>query len=88
MQLHTALRLALNPAHPDVISVVGGGGKSSTVFRIALDLAKSGRRAIITHTARIAAFQTAWSPTTVESLTILYRGRTLPARSTCTTSAC
>lgn len=68
MQLHTALRLALDPAHPDVISVVGGGGKSSTVFRIALDLAKSGRRAIITHTARIAAFQTAWSPTTVEIL--------------------
>ena len=68
MQLHTALRLALDPAHPDVISVVGGGGKSSAVFRIALDLAKSGRRAVITHTARIAAFQTAWSPATVEVL--------------------
>lgn len=68
MKLHTAMRLALNPAHPDVISVVGGGGKSSAVFRIALDLAKSGRRAVITHTARIAAFQTAWSPATVEVL--------------------
>lgn len=62
MQLHTALRLNLDPARPDVVSVVGGGGKSSAVFRIALDLAKEGQRAIITHTARIAAFQTAWSP--------------------------
>lgn len=68
MQLHTALRLALDPARPDVISVVGGGGKSSAVFRLALDLAQSGQRAIITHTARIAAFQTAWSPAVVEVL--------------------
>lgn len=68
MQLHSALRLGLDPARPDVVSVVGGGGKSSTVFRIALDLAKSGRRAVITHTARIAAFQRAWSPATVEVL--------------------
>ena len=66
MQLHTALRLSLDPARPDVVSVVGGGGKSSAVFRIALDLAQAGQRAIITHTARIAAFQTAWSPATVE----------------------
>jgi molybdenum cofactor cytidylyltransferase len=66
MELHTALRLNLDPARPDVVSVVGGGGKSSAVFRIALDLAKAGQRAIITHTARIAAFQTAWSPATVE----------------------
>ena len=68
MQLHTALRLTLDPARPDVISIVGGGGKSSAVFRIALDLAQAGRRAVITHTARIAAFQTAWSPAVVEVL--------------------
>lgn len=76
MQLHTALRLALDPAHPDVVSVVGGGGKSSAVFRIALDLAQAGRRAVITHTARIAAFQTAWSPAVVEVL-----GDSLPQQS-------
>ncbi|MFN8465294.1 MAG: selenium cofactor biosynthesis protein YqeC [Caldilineaceae bacterium] len=68
MELHTALRLNLDPARPDVVSVVGGGGKSSAVFRIALDLAKLGQRAVITHTARIAAFQTAWSPATVQVL--------------------
>ena len=66
MELHHALRLNLHPAHPDVIAVVGGGGKSSTVFRIGLDLAAAGYRAVITHTARIAAFQTAWSPAVVE----------------------
>lgn len=67
MQLHAALRLALNPAHPDVVSVVGGGGKSSAVFRIARDLARHQRRAVITHTARIAAFQTEWAPAVVEA---------------------
>jgi molybdenum cofactor cytidylyltransferase len=66
MQLHVGLRLRLDPSHPDVISVVGGGGKSSAVFRIGLDLARTGHRAVITHTARIAAFQTQWAPAVVE----------------------
>jgi molybdenum cofactor cytidylyltransferase len=65
MQLHRALRLTLDPEQPDVIAIVGGGGKSSAVFRIGLELAHSGRRAVITHTARIAAFQTDWSPAVV-----------------------
>lgn len=43
-----------------------GGGKSSAAFRIARDLAASGRRAVVTHTARIAAFQTDWSPAVIE----------------------
>jgi molybdenum cofactor cytidylyltransferase len=46
---------------------VGGGGKSSVVFRLAAEAAAQGRRAIVTHTARIAAFQTDWAPATVES---------------------
>ncbi len=46
--------------------MVGGGGKSSTVFRIGRDLAAAGYRAVITHTARIAAFQTAWAPAVIE----------------------
>lgn len=66
MQLAHALRLRLNPTQPDVIAIVGGGGKSSAAFRIGLDLAHNGFRAVITHTARIAAFQTAWSPAVVE----------------------
>ncbi len=68
MNLHTALRLQLVPGRPDVVALVGGGGKSSAVFRLALELAAAGRRAVITHTARIAAFQTAWSPAVVELL--------------------
>jgi molybdenum cofactor cytidylyltransferase len=67
MQLASALRLSGDPAHPDVIAVVGGGGKSSIVFRIALDMAQAGQRTVITHTARIAAFQTAWAPAFVET---------------------
>ena len=66
MNLHRALRLNLDPERPDVISIVGGGGKSSTVFRIGRELAATGRRAVITHTARIAAFQTAWAPAVIE----------------------
>ncbi len=66
MLLHNALRLNLTPAQPDVVAVVGGGGKSSAVFRLARDVAATGQRAIVTHTARIAAFQTAWAPATVE----------------------
>jgi molybdenum cofactor cytidylyltransferase len=87
MELQTALRLALDPSRPDVISVVGGGGKSSAVFRIALDLARYGTRAVITHTARIAAFQTEWAPAVVEVLhdTLPYANlmRALDAYGTC-----
>lgn len=63
LTLHRALSLKLDPAAPDVVAVVGGGGKSNAVFRLAKDAhAASGCRAIITHTARIAAFQDAWAP--------------------------
>ena len=68
LTLHRALSLALNPGAPDVVAVVGGGGKSNAVFRLAKDAhAASGCRAIITHTARIAAFQHAWAPAVVET---------------------
>jgi len=68
LTLHAALSLALDPAAPDVVAVVGGGGKSNAVFRLAKDAyAATGRRAIITHTARIAAFQYTWAPAMVEA---------------------
>lgn len=67
MQLTDALRLALRTGSPDVVAVVGGGGKSSAVFRMAKDAAAQGARAIVTHTARIAAFQTEWAPIFVEA---------------------
>ncbi len=66
MLLIRGLRLALNPAAPDVVAVVGGGGKSSTAFRLAAEAAASGRRAVVAPTTRIAAFQTAWAPAFIE----------------------
>lgn len=66
MLLHQGLRLALNPATPDVVSMVGGGGKSSTAFRLAAEVAALGKRAVIAPSTRIAAFQTAWAPAFVE----------------------
>ncbi len=66
MDFARGLRLALDPSQPDVIAIVGGGSKSSAVFRLARDLAAGGRRALVTHTARIAAFQVAWSPAVIE----------------------
>ena len=66
MQLHAALRLALTPGQPDVVAVVGGGGKSSTVFRLAAEVAALGKRTIVAPTTRIAAFQTDWAPAAVE----------------------
>jgi molybdenum cofactor cytidylyltransferase len=68
LTLHRALSLALDPAAPDVVAVVGGGGKSNAVFRLAKDAhAATGCRAIITHTARIARFQDGWAPAFVEA---------------------
>lgn len=68
LTLHRALSLTLNPAAPDVVAVVGGGGKSNVVFRLAKDAhTATGCRAIITHTARIALFQDSWAPAFVEA---------------------
>lgn len=69
MLLHHALRLALNPATPDVVALVGGGGKSSTAFRLAAEVAATGKRAVIAPSTRIAAFQTAWAPAFIEAAT-------------------
>jgi len=66
MQLWQGLRLGLDPQAPDVVSIVGGGGKSSTAFRLAAEVAALGRRAIVAPTTRIAAFQTAWAPAFLE----------------------
>lgn len=66
MLLHRALRLNLNPAAPDVVAMVGGGGKSSTAFRLAAEVAATGRRAVVAPTTRIAAFQTGWAPVFIE----------------------
>lgn len=66
MLLYQGLRLALNPVAPDVVALVGGGGKSSTAFRLAAEVAALGKRAVIAPSTRIAAFQTAWAPAFLE----------------------
>ncbi|MFO7631405.1 MAG: selenium cofactor biosynthesis protein YqeC [Caldilinea sp.] len=58
--------MKLNPASPDVVAVVGGGGKSSIAFRLAAEVAATGRRAVVAPTTRIAAFQTEWAPAFIE----------------------
>ncbi len=62
-----ALGLELSTERPDVVAFVGGGGKSSAAFRLAKEVAAAGHRAVITHTARIAAFQTDWAPAWLET---------------------
>lgn len=62
MNLIPALRLNLDPTHPDVVALVGGGGKTSTLFRLANEIASQGKRVITTTTTRIFAAQMAQSP--------------------------
>jgi molybdenum cofactor cytidylyltransferase len=62
MNLIPALRLNLDPARPDVVALVGGGGKTSTLFRLADEIAGLGKRAVTTTTTRIFAGQIEQSP--------------------------
>ncbi len=62
MNLLSALRLTLNPAQPDVVALTGGGGKTSTLFRLADEIAAAGKRVITTTTTRIFAEQVDQSP--------------------------
>lgn len=62
MNLITALRLELDPAHPDVVAFVGGGGKTTLLFRLAAEIAGRGRRVITTTTTRIFTGQIGQSP--------------------------
>ena len=49
MQLSRALRIRPK----DVVVLVGGGGKTTLMFRLADELAASGRRVVTTMTTRI-----------------------------------
>ncbi len=62
MLLTHALRLTLNPAQPDVVSFVGGGGKTSSMFRAADEVVAGGQRAITATTTRIFAAQVFEAP--------------------------
>jgi len=56
--LADALGLAAN----DVVAIVGGGGKSTAMFRLAREMLERGGRAITTTTTRIFGAQIALSP--------------------------
>lgn len=62
MDLITALQLQLDPAQPEVVALVGGGGKSSTLFRLAHEVVQAGHRALITTTTRLSPAQIDWFP--------------------------
>jgi len=56
---------ALSPllkGDPPVVAFVGGGGKSSALFRLAADLVAAGQRVITTTTTHIATAQLALAP--------------------------
>lgn len=60
MTLLEALALPFSPA--PVVAFVGGGGKTSAMFRLAADLVAASRRVITTTTTHIAADQLALAP--------------------------
>lgn len=62
MNLIAAFHLHLDATKPEVVALVGGGGKSSTLFRLAREVVQSGQRALITTTTRLAPAQVAWAP--------------------------
>ena len=53
---------ALNVAEDAVVALVGGGGKTSAMFRLAREVAEKGGHAITTTTTRIFAAQIALAP--------------------------
>lgn len=61
MDLSTALRLGEQP-RPAVITVVGGGGKTSLLFRLADELVARGQRVVTATTTRVAVHQLGRAP--------------------------
>jgi len=61
MRLSTALRFV----DGDIAAFVGGGGKTTAMFRLAGELAAEGKHVITTTTTRLGASQTALAPATV-----------------------
>jgi molybdenum cofactor cytidylyltransferase len=53
---------ALGLTGDDIVAVVGGGGKSTAMFRLARDMVEQGGRAITTTTTRIFGAQIALAP--------------------------
>lgn len=66
MDLIDAFRLTPVPTAPEVVALVGGGGKSGTAFRLAAECAARGVRALVTTTTRLGANELAAAPAVVE----------------------
>ncbi len=62
MNLVPALRLELTAQRPDVVAVVGGGGKTSIVFRLAREIAARGLRVVTSTTTRVTLRQIELAP--------------------------
>jgi molybdenum cofactor cytidylyltransferase len=52
----------------DVVALVGGGGKTTTMFRLAREMVEKGEQALTTTTTRIFAAQIALAPTHVAAI--------------------
>ena len=57
---------ALNVRSRDVISLVGAGGKTSTMFQLATELSEKGAAVLATTTTRIAIEELSLAPSTIE----------------------
>lgn len=57
MRLLDALNLKLHSDAPDVVSFVGGGGKSSAILRLAAELREAGIRTILTSSTHLSREQ-------------------------------
>jgi molybdenum cofactor cytidylyltransferase len=62
MLLIPALRLNADPGRPDVVTIVGGGGKTSLLFRLAQEIVAQGGRVVTATTTRITVGQVARAP--------------------------
>ena len=66
MDLVTALALELDSQAPDVVSFVGGGGKTSALFRLASEITASNRRVVATTTTRLSSHEITATHSVVE----------------------
>ncbi len=65
LTLCAALGLRLDPATPDVVALVGGGGKSHALFQLGREIAAGGQRALLTCTTHLSHDQVAGAPALV-----------------------